>query len=117
MTVFESLLNNTFTVERRLRVSDGQGGWVIAYETAGTIEGRIRPTTLKERLVADRAEAQISHVLYCHAGENVGRGDRVTTGDLTVEVLGVREPSEADEHWEIDCLEIQEEDVTVGGGS
>lgn len=109
MTVFESLLNNTFTVERRLRVSDGQGGWTIAYESAGTLEGRIRPTSLKERLVADSAEAQISHVLYCAAGEDIARGDRVTTGDLTVEVLGIREPSEASEHWEIDCLERQDE--------
>lgn len=109
MGVFESLRNNTFSVERRLRVSDGKGGWTIAYESAGTIEGRIRPTTLKERLVADSAEAQISHVLYCAADEDVARGDRVTVGDLTVEVLGIREPSEAGKHWEIDCLERQDE--------
>lgn len=115
MTVFESLRNNTFEVERRLRVSDGKGGWTIAYESVGTIEGRIRPTTLKERLVADSAEAQVSHVLYCLAGENVARGDRVTTGDLTVEVLGIREPSEAGEHWEIDCLERQDETVEESG--
>lgn len=115
MGVFESLLNNTFAVERRLRVSDGQGGWTIVYESSGTIEGRIRPTTLKERLVAESAEAQISHVLYCVAGEDVARGDRVTTGDLIVEVLGIREPSEAGEHWEIDCLERQDETVEETG--
>jgi hypothetical protein len=31
----------------------------------------------------------------------------VTCGDLQVEVLGVREPSLAGHHWEIDCLERQ----------
>jgi SPP1 family predicted phage head-tail adaptor len=108
MTVFESLLNNTFTVERRDRVSDGQGGWIVVYDEIGTVEGRIRPANANERVVADSEEQQISHVLYTLAGVEVARGDRVTTGDLTVEVLGVREPSEAGEHWEIDCLERQE---------
>ena len=110
MTVFESLLNNTFTVERRTRVGDGQGGWTITYIASGTVMGRIRPATSKERLVADSEEQQITHVLYVVAGSDVARGDRVTCGDLTVEVLGVREPSEADHHYEIDCLERQYEE-------
>jgi head-tail adaptor len=111
MTVFESLLNNTFTVERRDRVSDGQGGWIIVYEAGTVVEGRIRPANTNERVVADSEEQQVSHVLYTLAGVDVARGDRVTTGDLTVEVLGIREPSEAGEHWEIDCLERQYETV------
>ena len=109
MSVFESLLNNTFTVERRARVGDGQGGWTITYIASGTVLGRIRPATANERIVADAEQQQITHVLYVLAGEDIGRGDRVTCGDLTVEVLGVREPSEAAHHYEIDCLERQKE--------
>lgn len=109
MSVFEGLLNNTFTVERRDRLADGQGGWTIVYAEVGAVRGRICPSTGKERVIADSEEQQITHVLYVVAGENVARGDRVTCGDLVVEVLGVREPSEADHHWEIDCLERQEE--------
>lgn len=112
MSTFASLLNNTFTVERRDRLPDGQGGWTITYAEVGTVQGRICPSTSKERVVADSEEQQITHVLYVVAGENVARGDRVTCDDLTVEVLGVREPSEADHHWEIDCLERQEETGT-----
>lgn len=111
MGVFEGLLNNTFAVQRRDRVGDGQGGWTITYGAVGTVEGRICPSAGKGRVVADSEEQQITHVLYCVAGEDVARGDRVTCGDLIVEVLGVREPSEAGEHWEIDCLERQEEEV------
>lgn len=111
MGVFDSLLNNTFTVERRLRASDGQGGWSIAYSEVGTLDGRICPRTSAERVVAESEEEQITHVLYCRTGEDIARGDRVTVGDLTVEVLGIREPSEADEHWEIDCLERQDEET------
>ena len=109
MTVFESLLNNTFTVERRTRTADGQGGWTIGYAAAGTVEGRIRPAGSVEREVAITEERQISHVLYVVAGEHIERGDRVTCGTLVVEVLGIREPSLAGKHLEIDCLERQVE--------
>lgn len=109
MTVFTSLLNNTFTVSRRTRTDDGQGGWEIGYGTSWTMEGRIRPATSNEREVAASEEQQISHVLYVEYGEDITRGDRVVCGDLTVEVLGVREPSLAGEHLEIDCLERQPE--------
>jgi len=107
MSAFEGLLNNTFEVLRRDRVADGEGGWSIVYTMVGTLPGRIRPATSTERVVADSEEQQITHVLYVVAGADVGRGDIVTCGDLQVEVLGVREPSLAGHHWEIDCLERQ----------
>lgn len=112
MSVFESLLNNTFTVERRARASDGQGGWTISYSASGMMLGRIRPATANERVVADAEQEQITHVLYVLAGEDIARGDRVTCGDLVVEILGVREPSEAGHHYEVDCLERQKEIAT-----
>ena len=107
MTIFESLLNNTFTVERIDRAPDGQGGWAISYEAIGTVEGRIRPASGSERDVADREERQITHVLYVLPEEDIERGDRVTCGELTVEVQGIREPSLMGHHLEIDCLERQ----------
>jgi len=119
MGVFESLLNNTFTVSRRVRTSDGQGGWEISYLELGEVEGRIRPATSSERVVADTEEQQITHVLYVSHGEDVLRGDLVTAGGVTpplqVEVLGIREPSLAGEHLEIDCLERQVESTEVYG--
>jgi len=107
--IFRAMLNNTFAVERRSRVPDGQGGWAIVFAGVGQIRGRIRPANSNERLVAESEEQQITHVLYCDAGEDVARGDLVTVDDLTVEVLGVREPSQMGFHWEIDCLERQQE--------
>jgi len=115
MTVFESLLISTFTVERRDRVSDGSGGWAIAYSETDPIVGRIRPASSAEREAADREERQITHVLYVRHGEDIARGDRVTCGDLTVEVMGVREPSLMGHHLEIDCLERQYEAVEEAG--
>ena len=111
MGVFESLLNNTFTTARRSRLSDGQGGWLIAYVDIGTHAGRIRPATGTEREIARAEGRQITHVLYAAAGTDIARGDRETCGDLEVDVLGIREPSLAGEHYEIDCLERQHEET------
>lgn len=116
MSIFTSLLNNTFTAECRDRLDDGQGGWTIVYAEAGTVQGRICPAGGTERVVADSEEQQISHVLYVATlhtttGREITRGCRVTCGDLVVEVLGIREPSEAGHHWEIDCLERQHEET------
>jgi len=105
---FESLLNNTFTVSRKTRTSDGEGGWTIGYTPIGTIAGRIRPASGSEREVAASEEQQISHVLYIGM-EDIERGDRVTCGELVVEVMAVREPSKAGHHLEVDCLERQKE--------
>lgn len=117
MSVFESLLNNTFSIERLSRVSDGQGGFIKTYASIGTLEGRLRPTSAAERTVANSEEAQISHVFYCVAGGDLARGDRIMLGDLSVDVQSIREPSQANEHWEIDCLEIQNEGDTLEAGS
>lgn len=107
---FESLLNHTFSISRRDRVSDGQGGWAITWADAGTVEGRIRPASSAEREAARQESRAISHVLYVVSGSDIVRGDRVETEDLTAEVQGVREPSLVGHHLEIDCLEVQKEE-------
>jgi len=114
MSHIESLFNHEFGVVRMSRVSDGQGGWSQAPETVGTVEGRLRPATSREREVAAQQQREISHVLYVLAGADIERGDWVTGGGLTVLVQGVREPSQADHHWEIDCQELQKETGEVG---
>ena len=117
MSVFQSLLNNDFDVARLSRVSDGQGGFSAVYSEVTTVTGRMRPTSATERTVADSEEAQISHVFYTEAGEDILRGDMISLGDFSAEVLDIREPSHADEHWEIDCLERQYEGDTLEVGS
>jgi head-tail adaptor len=119
MTVFESLLNNAGTVYRRTRTSDGQGGWEIDYVLYATIQGRIRPAGAgnTERDVAMLENRRVTHVLYVVAGTDIQRGDRVYIGDLVVDVEAIREPSLANEHLEIDCIEYQVEAATVVSGS
>lgn len=123
-TVFESLLNNMALIARRRRTTDGQGGWAIDYVNIGTAACRIRPASSAEKTVALAEERQITHVLYVVAGTDIERGDQVTilagpgqaaATDLTVEVEGVREPSKAGEHLEIDCRQRVQEVSTEDG--
>jgi len=112
MGVFDSLLNNTFSVSRVTRTSDGMGGWSISYTPQDDVLGRMRPATTAERTIAQQQQRELTHVLYVRATSDVQRGDLVTGDGVTVEVLGVREPSRADHHDEIDCREVQQEETT-----
>jgi len=105
MSAIERLFNNTFTLYRRDRTADGQGGWSVTYASNGTAEGRIRPASSAEREVALQEQAQISHVLY-----------QVELGEQVWDVIAVREPSLSSVHYEVDCLETQTE-TTVEDGS
>jgi hypothetical protein len=53
-------------------------------------------------------------VFYCLASEDIARGDRITGDDVMVDVMAIREPSRADHHFEIDCLETQTEVSETG---
>ena len=114
--IFESQLNHTFTIMRRERTSDGQGGWPILYGDSWSAEGRMRPASSAEREVAAAEQRQISHVLYVVAGTDIARGDLVIGGGIMVDIQGVREPSQAEHHLEIDCMETQRE-VDIEAGS
>ena len=116
--VFTSMLNNTFVAGQPHRVSDGQGGWLVSYVSLGTVQGRMAPRMGEgETEVADNEEWEVMHVLYVEADDAVGTAiarDYLITlpaayedPERVYEVKGVREPSLANEHLEIDCLQRQ----------
>jgi len=109
MSVFESLLNQTFTQSRIVRTSGGSGKWPESLTELGTVLGRLRPASSTEREVAAAEQRQISHVLYTLADVDIQRGDEMEGDGVIVAVQGVREPSRAGHHLEIDCLEVQRE--------
>jgi len=109
--VFQSLLNNSFNIYRKTSTSDGQGGWNESLVLLGSTEGRIRPANSNERVTAQGEEQKITHVLYVKGYVDISKGDVIVCGDLQVRILGVRDPSYAHEHLEIDAYEIQKEDI------
>lgn len=114
MGVFESLLNNSFVAWQPQRTADGQGGWLLTYSSVGAVQGRLRPRSSSEIDMADQAERRVSHVLYVAADGSVagqiGRDFLVTPAAEPARIFqveGVREPSLAGEHLEIDCFQRQ----------
>ena len=117
--VFISLLNFSFYAVRQERTSDGQGGWSIGFVALPNIQGRLRPANAREREIAAQEQRVITHIFYCQTTADLGRGDYLSpaeiiidgadlrAADIIVQVEGIREPSTAGEHFEIDCIEYQ----------
>jgi len=107
MSLIDSLFISMFTQSRMSRTADGQGGWAESWSDMGTIDGRMRPATATEQVVAMQRQVGISHVLYCDAEVEVLREDRLTGEGRTWRVVAVREPSHMGHHLDIDCEELQ----------
>lgn len=107
--IFQSLLGDTFVLERRQRLPDGIGGWVIAYTSNGSVSGYIRPATSEEITTAQQEQRRITHVLYVDGDTDIARGDRATGAGLVVDIMAVRDPGQVSHHLEVDCNETQVE--------
>jgi len=107
MSLIEALYISTFTQGRMSGTADGQGGWEQTPTAIGTIDGRMRPATATERVMAMQRQVEISHVFYCDADEDVLREDQLSGEGRTWIVEAIREPSHAGHHLEVECLEIQ----------
>lgn len=101
------LMNRTYTVLRRRRTPDGQGGFQAAYEPVFSLPGRLSAGPGRPHLRAQAVLAEVSHTFYAVGTPDVRRGDRIEGGGVTVEVLAVRDPSRAGHHLECDCREVQ----------
>lgn len=101
------LFNKILTVMRSVEDNDMQGGWKKQYRVIDKIKGRISTASVSERTAASQEHAVVSHVVYCGPDEDIRRGDLVTDGRITVEIIAVRNPSEADHHLECPGVEVQ----------
>ena len=110
---YASLLNNTFIVYRKERTFDGQGGWAESWAEVGSVAGRLRPVVGRESDTADQEQRVVTHVLYTLPAVNVQRCDMVVGAGTALDVLGIRDPSHAGHHWEIDCEEREKEPEEV----
>jgi SPP1 family predicted phage head-tail adaptor len=113
--MFPSLLNREFEHYRKTRTTDGYGGWEEVFVQLPNFRGRLRPVEGKEQEWAESQIRQLMYVLYTEANLDIRRGDKILIDDHELEVMLVREPSQAGHHLEIDCKEIQKENQYVTG--
>ena len=99
------LYNNTLTLQTLTRTSDSMGGWTEAWADSGQFRARIRPLTSAERLTQDKVTGIATHRIYCD-NMTVTLEDRIKWGSYYFEIIGIRNPSEAYHHLEIEAKEI-----------
>ncbi|HMG44656.1 MAG TPA: head-tail adaptor protein [Acidimicrobiales bacterium] len=73
------------TVHRPSTVADGIGGTTVTYSQVGQIRAQVNQPTPEERMLAQQAEANLTHILHTVAGADVRKGDELG-GDLPTDV-------------------------------
>ena len=96
------------TIQRRTRVSDGQGGWTEGWADKATERGRIRPASTSERNIGGQEQAMTTHVAYLRAGCDLKFGDRLYISETGYEVTGIRNPAGANKYWAVDLKLVQD---------
>jgi|GEM_PF-2172947 len=105
---FTDLLWSTFTVKRKVKTPDGLGGYTLSYTTIGTIKGKLDPMFLpREPVNIGKFRSFNTHILYTVCSSNILRDDKIEGEGKVLRVIALKEPSEANHHYEIHCEEIQ----------
>lgn len=76
---------SVLTVHRPSTVSDGMGGQTVTFTAGGQIRAQVSQPTTEERMLAQRAGTDLSHVIHAPVGADVHRGDHLD-GDLPSDV-------------------------------
>lgn len=71
------LLNRTLDVWRPETVPDGSGGQTVTYTQVGSVRVQVNQPTVEERLLAQQAGANLSHIIHALPGVDVVRGDEL----------------------------------------
>lgn len=104
-TLAASLRTDTATISRPSRASDGQGGWVDTFASAGTVAVYLTPMRQQptEGIVAERLQGRVGYYAYVPAGTDVRATDRLSINSISYEVLGVQAPATLQVHVRVDC--------------
>jgi head-tail adaptor len=73
------------TVHRPSTVADGIGGTTVTYSQVGEIKAQVSQPTTEERMLAQQAGANLTHIVHTTEGADVRRGDELG-GDLPSDV-------------------------------
>jgi hypothetical protein len=79
------LCRTVLTVHRPTPTDDGMGGRTVTYTSIGQVRVQVNQPTAEERMLAQQAGAELSHVLHAVASVDVRRGDELD-GDLPSDV-------------------------------
>ena len=105
MPISSGLLNQTLTLQTLTETDDGQGGVTSVWSDTGSFKARISSLSAQERMAQDKMTTFATHRVYCD-NMNVTTADRIKWGSYYFKIIGIKNPSEAFHHLEIDVVEI-----------
>ena len=105
MSRVDRLLNARADVWRSARTADGMGGWTNGWAQVGDkpVRARFSQPSAAERIVNDRLESKMTHIVFLRDDADVRRGDELRTSGRTFRVLAVYEPSVPGTYLRADC--------------
>jgi len=110
MMGIDALLTSACTIQRRQRSkAPSGGGWATSWEQVDAVLGYVRSMGTSVADDPSQPQGRVSYRVYMRVGADVQQRDRILVDGHELEVIGVREPSAAGYHLEIDAAEWQTE--------
>lgn len=94
MSAYRRNLASRGVLRRKVRTSDGQGGWTEVYaDVALDVPCRRRPAGERDRIVADQLQATVAHVVSFLPDQDVQRGDQLAVDGYELQVESTTKPA------------------------
>ena len=107
MPISNGLLIETFYPQVLTETADAMGGVTTFWADGTAFRGRLSGLPIDERMSADKATVFASHKLYCN-NQAITEAQQIRNSDGTryFQIKGIRNPSNNNNHLEIDLLEL-----------
>lgn len=104
-TIKSGSLKHTIIIERSVKTSDGSGGNTTVWNTHKTLRAKITPLSGRERVYAQRLEANITHRILFRYVADVLSSDRVNFNGRYFQIRTILNLEEANRFLELSCEE------------
>ena len=92
--IFAGTLRHEGGLQRTVPVPDGQGGHGEDWQEVARVFARIEPVSARSVVVADRAEARVTHRVTVRFRDDLLSGMRFLFEERVLEIAAVHDPEE-----------------------
>jgi len=91
-------MRHRVTIQEKVRVTDGQGGWTYTWSDVDTVWAAIKEAKASEKLFAERLEQNVTHKIYMRYRSAMSTDYRISYGSRIFQIHGFSDPDEKT-HW------------------
>lgn len=101
------LFSVPISVERKVRTSDGIGGFNVAWQKIAETWGSLSALSARTQTEYGQLQIEVSHKVFLPPDTDVAKGDRLSAGGKKLEVREILDPGGRGHHLEVLAKEIQ----------